>query len=182
MNQPSYFLAIALSKEAKQAIAEELKRLDQSLFKKWVHPADFHMTLHFLGSATEEKLETYIKMCRGLTETFEPFTLTLGDEGIFGPAEKPRILWIGTKPSDTLETQQRQLTASLKNAGFSVDKRTFSPHITVARSWQREYRYQPTKLQPSVNFRVGNYTLYRSHMNATPKYESVLSFPLRGRA
>lgn len=49
MNELHYFLALPLSDDIQSAICSHTRRfVQEERFKKWVHPADYHLTYHFL--------------------------------------------------------------------------------------------------------------------------------------
>lgn len=53
-----YFVAITLPNHIKEMLYNYKKDMQEELqFRSWVHKEDYHITLSFLGSATEEQLE-----------------------------------------------------------------------------------------------------------------------------
>ena len=66
---PHYFVAVTLPRHIKEILSnykEEMK--DELPFRSWVHEEDYHITLSFLGSATEEQLEGIKNGLQTLTE------------------------------------------------------------------------------------------------------------------
>jgi 2'-5' RNA ligase len=95
-----------------------------------VPPENFHITLSFLGNATERQLESIL-------DNFQPlpinrFTIGLNDL-IFWP--KPAILALSIKDIDKhLLACKKQIEKQLtQNNFFSFDKKDFVPHITLFR-------------------------------------------------
>ena len=56
--EPHYFVAITLPNHIKEVLSNYREEMQEELpFRSWVHKEDYHITLSFLGSATEEQLE-----------------------------------------------------------------------------------------------------------------------------
>ncbi len=56
--EPHYFVAITLPNYIKEVLSNYKEDMEEELpFRSWVHKEDYHITLSFLGSATEEQLE-----------------------------------------------------------------------------------------------------------------------------
>jgi RNA 2',3'-cyclic 3'-phosphodiesterase len=181
MMKTHYFFALSLPEETKRYIRRSTEpMIDEGSFKKWVHPEDYHLTLAFLGSADE--LNTVMDKV-GKLHCFS-FPLTLDRFGTFGHRDSPRILWMGVKPSDMLQRVRDLVYGACENAGFQLDKRPFSPHITVGRKWDQEFffthkwlnRVQPTD---SHTFTATEMVLYRTHPDRMPKYEAIHTIPLQ---
>ncbi|HKK41816.1 MAG TPA: RNA 2',3'-cyclic phosphodiesterase, partial [Bacteroidales bacterium] len=52
---------------------------------------------------------------------------------IFRDIDDPRIVWIGMDMSDDLIKLNSMIITGLQETGFPVEKRSFSPHITIGR-------------------------------------------------
>ncbi|MFI8686062.1 RNA 2',3'-cyclic phosphodiesterase [Rossellomorea sp. NPDC077527] len=176
-----YFFALSLPRETKRYLDNCMQPLrDSGSFKKWVHPEDYHLTLAFLGSA--EKLHHVIEKVESLS--YSSFSLTFEGFGTFGKSDSPRILWMGVKHSDILHGLRNTVYGACEKAGFQLDKRPFSPHITVGRKWNEEFSFTEEWLngfQPvdSHTLMAAEIVLYRTHMDRTPKYEAIHTIPLQ---
>ncbi len=116
-------------------------------FRRWTHPADLHVTLHFLGEAPSARVEAVRKAVAETAAGAAPFVLSLAEPGTFGPSSAPRVLWCGVAdPSAGAPRVQRSpqvpealarlhadLGTRLAAAGFSLEARPFRPHVTLAR-------------------------------------------------
>ena len=104
------------------------------LHASWVKPGNIHLTLKFLGDTDPDRIPG---IQNKLTETlapFAPFRLSLSSAGVFPNTKSPRVLWVGLKDEEgTLETLQTVIEKTLESAGFPMDQRSFSPHLTLAR-------------------------------------------------
>lgn len=181
MLKPHYFFALSLPEETKRYLngCVEPMRLEGS-FKKWVHPEDYHLTLAFLGSA-DELVQVMDKVGR-LTQP--SFPLTLSGFGTFGKSDSPRILWMGVEPSDMLHRLRDLVFGACEEAGFQLDQRPFSPHITVGRKWNGETQFTQqwlNEFQPPERhtFTATEVVLYQTHPDRLPKYEAIHTIPLQ---
>lgn len=104
------------------------------LHASWVNPGNIHLTLKFLGETDPDRIPG---IQNKLTETLAPiapFRLSLDSAGVFPDTKHPRVLWVGLKDEEgTLEILQTAIEKTLGNAGFPIEQRPFSPHLTLAR-------------------------------------------------
>ncbi len=180
-----FFFAVPLPTTLKQKIHSSLVDLkEESFFKKWVHEEDYHITLAFLGDAPEEKLDKAKSIVKKAMESFPTFIITTSNFGTFGKRDSPRIFWLGLEQSTQLADLQKLVYNACMEAGFSLDKKPFNPHITVARKWNKDEAFTSKWLesfQPeqSLTIDVTEIVLFQTHLNKTPKYEPIYTIPLR---
>ena len=93
-------------------------------------PETWHATLVFLGPLTDE--EPAIRIMEEVP--FKPFPLVLGGFGTFGRGSR-RILWVGVERNPELIDYQRRLSLAFEEAGFPLEERAYTPHITFSRHW-----------------------------------------------
>ncbi len=100
----------------------------------WVKPGNIHLTLKFLGDTDPDRIPGIQNKLAETLVPFAPFRLSLSSAGVFPNTKSPRVLWVGLKDEEgTLETLQTVIEKALESAGFPMDKRPFSPHLTLAR-------------------------------------------------
>ncbi|KHF39682.1 RNA 2',3'-cyclic phosphodiesterase [Halalkalibacter okhensis] len=174
--QTHYFLAVPLPAELKTKMVQSVSRKDFP-FKRWVHEQDLHLTLVFLGACTEIQLQQIQQRCQALA-SLERFTLELSTYGTFGSVKKPRIFWMGVKEEPKLYHLQKEVFKLCEEVGFSLDQRTFSPHITLARQWvsEQDYEQKVENLMQGQHWDVNEIILYKSVLTETPKYKTVQTF------
>lgn len=169
-----YFFAVPLPQELKSRIKEECKRLRTKLpFHKWVYEEDYHITLVFLGGADLKMVKKAIQAITLPLQKVSRFTLTLDCFGTFGSQTNPRIFWIGVEESDQLHYLRSIVFESCKKAGFELETRPFTPHITVARKWTGAENFHSHLLKDSKltdTFTVDKIVLYETHLDSKPKY------------
>ncbi|MBB6282686.1 RNA 2',3'-cyclic phosphodiesterase [Geobacillus subterraneus] len=185
MKRSHYFIAVPLTAEAKQAIRRFAEDTASWLpFRTWVHEQDYHITLAFLGDVPPEKMDPLCEAMAAASARCAPFSLRLAGLGTFGERTAPRIFWQGVEAEKALDALRRDVYEACRTLGFSLDRRPFVPHITIARKWQGAEPFGPETLDSlpaaAAVFSVPEIVLYRTNMDQTPKYEVIASFPLLG--
>ena len=146
------FTAIRPSPAAEEtllAAQAELRRLGRGSFPR---REMLHLTLAFLGQT--ERLDAACSALETLARSGR-FLLTAEGLGRFGDT-----WWAGTAPCPALETLASRTRRALEEAGFSLEKRPFVPHITLV----RHYRPRDTAAVtvPPVTWEVGKVELLES--------------------
>ena len=112
-------------------IAEELRGLQGGLpGARWIEPADFHVTLRFVGDidiATANEIATALGDILPRT-----VPVTLDRLSVFGK-DKPHALVAGALASDALVTLQVEQERLMRRIGVAPEARKFFPHVTLAR-------------------------------------------------
>ncbi|WP_264448330.1 RNA 2',3'-cyclic phosphodiesterase [Bacillus cereus] len=176
-----YFVAVTLPRHIKEILSNyKMEMKDELPFRSWVHEEDYHITLSFLGSATEEQLEGIKNGLQTLTEIKE-LTFTLQGFSTFGLEDEPRIFWAKVSENNDLVQLQKQVHTICEENGFSLETRPYHPHITVARKWVGEKVFDLTNVKglPVTSFQADTITLYESHVKETPKYRPVAEIKLQ---
>ncbi|CAH0125501.1 RNA 2',3'-cyclic phosphodiesterase [Peribacillus sp. Bi96] len=176
-----FFFALVLPDDIKAylyAVTEQLK--SEFPFKKWLHPADYHITMAFLGNAPDSlKKDALERVERELADETS-FELKLDGIGGFGKNESPRILWAGVQKQERLFTIQKKIYDSCVEAGFELDKKPFKPHITLARKYEGESPFSLEGVRQIANlegehFEAVQVALYQTHLGAFPSYEKIIT-------
>ena len=118
------------------AVIESLDRLLGSLRPKarlqWTPPANFHVTTKFLGEWPAEKLQSVVDALQAMPKP-AAFTLEIERLGFFPNAYSPRVLWAGVRAPQNLTQLARDTDRVLSAIGVPAEKRSYSPHLTLAR-------------------------------------------------
>jgi RNA 2',3'-cyclic 3'-phosphodiesterase len=149
------FIALELNEALQRFLGDIISQAARDLPNlRWVDPAGIHLTLAFLGYLTDERLETAIDAAKIAAREAVPFEFRLKGLGIFGSTSQPRVIWMGIEdlPSgqiqgSPLQQLHRVLTKELELRGFEVEKRPFSPHLTLARIKQPLSPFEQQSLQ-----------------------------------
>lgn len=99
----------------------------------WVHPADFHLTLAFLGDLPAPAAQDVAGALDLVASSSPPCLFRIDGVGAFGPPSSPQVVWAGVEPGAALLDLQRRVTEALKASGCAPDERPYAPHITLAR-------------------------------------------------
>jgi RNA 2',3'-cyclic 3'-phosphodiesterase len=107
---------------------------------RWVDPSGIHLTLAFLGELDDERLALAMEAAHVAAQAVPSFTYRLTGLGTFGPPPQPRVIWMGVEDQPSpyvqgspLQLAHRTLNRELERRQFEVEKRSFSPHLTLAR-------------------------------------------------
>jgi 2'-5' RNA ligase len=128
------FVAIKIHPEKKLLQArEKLQRQFINDLMNWVNPGNFHVTLCFLGETHTDMLP---RLCRELDIIAThngTFKMDCKDLGIFRSKDAPRVLHLNISIENQLLTLADAIRKKVKNLGFQLDNKKFTPHLTLAR-------------------------------------------------
>ena len=97
---------------------------------RWIEPADYHITLRFLGDVDRRTANDLDELLSDLQSY--PFEVTLDALGSFG-GDKPRAVFARVQPSRQLSELQADLERLTRRLGLPAEGRKFVPHVTLAR-------------------------------------------------
>jgi 2'-5' RNA ligase len=148
---------------------------------RWIPQDNFHLTLAFIGEVDRHGLNE-IAFALGAVSA-PSFDLRLRGCGFFGD-RKPRTLWVGADANAPLAHLQSKVEVSLKRVGFPLEKRKFTPHVTLA--YLNGAAPDAVAGFCAVNglfsagpFPVHEFHLYESHLGSeAAHYEVVASYRL----
>ncbi len=145
------FIAIDLPQDVK----EYLRKLQSFLVSpdrtKIFLTHDFHVTLKFLGSCSEDRRKEIEKKLARLSVDFHSFDSQLTKIGTFG-GRYPRVVWVGI-------TSPVWLKDFARSVGNEDD---FVPHITLARI---KGDLSKISVEP-MKFRVEDFCLFESRLSS----------------
>lgn len=128
------FLGLELPDRVRDPLAEALEPLRKRLPPaQWVPPANWHLTLVFLGFVDAEAVDRLDTVLPPLCSGQERFDLELAGCGTFPPHRPARIAWVGLRQSAGLLALQAALADACSSAGFAVEHRDYYPHLTLVR-------------------------------------------------
>ena len=139
------FVAVVLDEGVRSAVAAAIERFRPlGSAVAWVPPRNLHVTLHFLGDQSEERLADAEAALADAAAGSAPLDVTFHGIGAFPGLERPRILWVGLAHG-ALEVRrlQARVTDALAVRGFGKEERAWHPHLTIGRvhderRWRRE--------------------------------------------
>lgn len=136
----------------------------------------FHLTLKFFGEVDRSGLPDILSRLGGIR--FRKFELTTADIGFFPDSRRPRVVWIGINPHDSIMMLQDNIEKQLRKLGFPEGNR-FHPHITLARIMRSDDmnlagRVRQLRIE-RIRFSVDSFILFRSTLAPEgPLYEKIL--------
>ncbi|MFX0125577.1 MAG: RNA 2',3'-cyclic phosphodiesterase [Candidatus Hodarchaeota archaeon] len=146
-----------------------------------------HLTLKFLGEVPESRIASIKQAIQAID--FPSFDLALEGMGCFPNLNYIRVVWVGIREgSDNLKQLANMIEEKLSPIGFPMEKRRFSPHLTLARikklrnsdKKQLTAIIQDSKACPVGIQLIKEFILKKSTL--TPKgpiYEDLLVVPLK---
>lgn len=101
----------------------------------WTRPADWHLTLAFMGSARPDSVDGFVDRLADGTLDLQAPTVRIRGGGAFPVVERARVLYAAV-PDGTgdLARLSERTRAAAAVSGCSPDGRAFVPHLTLARS------------------------------------------------
>ena len=99
----------------------------------WVDPNNFHLTLKFIGSTPEDKIDLICEVIHKTVASHRKFKFDIDKTGVFGSKYKPKVIWFGVNKQEQLMSLGVELINNLDIAGFSKDRQNFVPHFTIGR-------------------------------------------------
>ncbi|MGB7404139.1 MAG: RNA 2',3'-cyclic phosphodiesterase [Pacificimonas sp.] len=98
---------------------------------RWQSEDQLHMTLRFLGDQTVDQANDIAEALAGISAL--PLTLHLSGVGTFDRRGRIDQLWARVKPPEEALRLHRKINRALAMIGVEEDRRTYQPHITLAR-------------------------------------------------
>lgn len=171
-----YFIALPIEAEEFEQIQRDI--LPFYSYHRVYRPEEFHLTLQFLGALDDDQVEAIIEVTQSVANETAPFVLQFKEIDHFGRPDRPRVLTIIPEPSESLLSFAHRLRKELALEVSSLDRKPFSPHVTLAKKWDKGERIP--YIAPSFEMEevMKEAVLYRINPNHKPAYEIVHVFPL----
>lgn len=161
------FLALWPDEAVRTRVAEAATRVLPAGFGRRVPSENLHVTLRFLGSVGGEARSCIVAEAAQVRGT--PFSLTIDCAGRWSRAG---IAWLGMAGCPApLAGLVRSLEAAAVRCGLEPERRTFTPHVTVARRMMRPLRR--VDIEP-IEWPVGSFALVASEARAPGRHYRCL--------
>lgn len=173
------FLGLALPAPLRERIATVLNGIPEA---RWIHPADAHITLRFIGEVAETIAEDLDGELRASRLPGGP--LTVQGFGTFGTRRGVRALYLNVPPTPALLALHDRCETLCQQAGLPASRERYHPHVTLARfsppaTGRVEQVASANADWPGGSFTPSHLTLFRSHLGRTaPLYEELAAYPL----
>ena len=140
MSSKRLFVGVRVSTQTANALAaasEMLQRRgrDAGLDLKFVAATSYHVTVKFLGWTREETIPALVDALEAAVTGVAPFRFRTARLGAFASLEKANVVWAGLEDGGAaaMSDVAARVEAACERLGFAREKRTFHPHVTLAR-------------------------------------------------
>lgn len=182
------FVALLMNSEICRELGELQRRLRpfaESL--KFSDCNSSHLTLKFLGEASEEALPELKSALSRAAARASVFGIRLGNCGTFPEHGEARVVWTALAESAALTALASDLESSLTRLGYESEPRPFATHITIARvkrplsSAELRAKVQAMHAPPHTQ-QINHFSLIESVLHPTgPVYTELERFELGSR-
>ncbi len=173
METERLFLAIALPSCVRSSLEERVRATAERADKvRWVSTANVHITLKFFGDTTAERKATIVSAMDRVSARVRPFDLAITGVKVVRRGRRPSMVWATVEDADgQLRRLHGRSERLLEQEGFARERRSLSPHITLARvrdgiaPWEQEELDEWALAQremPEITFRVADVLLMKS--------------------
>ena len=145
------FVAIRFSPAVRAVLLDAMDALRRQGQGTFTRPENLHLTLAFLGEVEDP---APVRAALAAACTGGAFSLTVGGLGRFED-----LWWAGVRDNERLEALALRAQDALRQAGFSVERRPWRPHITLVRRWRGP---RPRLTVPDTSMRVERVSLMKS--------------------
>jgi 2'-5' RNA ligase len=133
-------MAIELPESIKVRISTFVQELrvripDPAGAMRWANPDQFHLTLKFLGECQDDEVSKLHQALEQTVKNHTAFGLGLEGVGSFKSGRSLKVLWMGvSEGKERLVALAKDLNEACSAVGFPDEKKTYHPHLTLARS------------------------------------------------
>lgn len=177
------FVAVPVADEVKAAIAKFFGGLDAAYRFEAARPQFLHLTVRFFNEVAPDEVPALERQLTASCQRVRPFKLRAEGLGHFDH----RVLWVGLHGNlSSLHRLVSAVTAETSRFGDHVEKRLFTPHITIgkrlpyySRSGELASLLDQHRATGFGEWRVDHLELVRSQPDRTlAKYTTLARLPL----
>lgn len=150
---------------------------------RWQKPENFHITITFIGEVETEEVVRVESSLRAVLA--KSFRLSLSDIGLFYRKREPKVLRADIVEEEALFELKDKVDAALATAGLSLDKKKYTPHMTLAflkkvdKNKLRPFLEKNRGIAISSSFDVREFILYQSVGTPVGKiYKAISAYSL----
>jgi RNA 2',3'-cyclic 3'-phosphodiesterase len=165
------FIAVEINPQVIDKVSAAIAELEPSIpGVRWAAPANFHLTLKFLGDVEEGQINRIGATLETQLHPFPRFTINAKGLGVFPDLRRPRILWVGLAGS-ALASLVSRIETALEPLDFAPEKRSFTPHLTIGR-WRQTDRAPKTLGQTLESWK--DYPFGSTNVDEVVLFQSIL--------
>lgn len=147
------FIAINLPEDVKRQLSKYYGKWPE-LPAKWTTKDNLHITLEFLGDLTDVEIGEVCTLVAQVAKRHNSFSVNLNNV-LYGPPKKnpPKLVWVtGEKSEDIVELKNDLQEMLLEKISFRPEpSKSFTPHITLARISEWEFKKFDLEERPEIN-------------------------------
>lgn len=190
MSSPTRRLFVGLAVSAN--LTEELQLIvrkmkissdKKEIYFKWTAPANYHVTLNFLGDTDPGTIPEVEEKLKAITQQQSGPELDIKGIDGFDNLSSCRVLWAGVRRTQTLLNIQQQVEIALEPLGFRPENREYRPHLTLGKLKNAKSVAsiaEPFSRKAFGSLHAKELTLYESRKeNYMTTYHPLKSFPFR---
>ncbi len=175
MNEKKFerlFFALWPDDAVRQQIVSLRKKIPDLNKGRILADGNLHLTLHFLGNIPSDRIDCFLHQAQKVRA--KAFNLSFSTVGFF---KKPKVVWLGCdRISNKLVKLHQQLGEQLKACEYEPEKRTYSPHMTLAR---KIYRAPEMDSINPIEWEVSSFVLVQSvNIDRGVEYRVKATYPL----
>jgi 2'-5' RNA ligase len=176
------FFSIDLPEKLKKEIIEFAKSKFNNEIWRWINLDNIHLTISFLGEIEEKNLSEILEL-ENIFQKKKKFEIEF-EKIIYGPENKKekRMIWVKIKENENLKEIKEDIEKELnKKIEFEIEKRKFTPHLTLARIKKNSY-FPPKKIELKFKRKISvkEIKLFQSFLNKNgAEYKILKTFELK---
>jgi 2'-5' RNA ligase len=169
------FCAVELPEKVRARLQQHIATLREQLpdaAASWSRVENIHLTLKFFGNVAVDRITAISAAAERAVSGIGPFTINVGNTGVFPRPSRPQVLWIGVSdPSGKLSVLQHQIETECAKLGFPKEDRAYRPHLTIARLRKPESARRLADAHIKITFepitvKLNEVILFRSELSS----------------
>ena len=100
---------------------------------RWVPPANYHVTMRFLGWTRAEAVGAVRDALDAAAAGTGPLSFRTARLGAFPSLDRATVVWAGVEAPGPLAELARRIEAACAGLGYRPERRAFHPHVTIGR-------------------------------------------------
>lgn len=148
------FVAINFDEDIKQELVRIQNKIDNSFLEnnpiKWTKKQNLHVTVFFIGYVYDTDFIEIFNQIEKVAQRHEPFLLQF-NEIDFMPrkGDSKKMIWVFGEQNAALESLKQDIKQSILDTEKETE--TFTPHITLARINQSQFKKIDQEEIPNIN-------------------------------
>jgi len=150
---------------AKAADTLARRARDGGLDIRWESPANYHLTLKFLGWTRIETIRVLTDALEGAARGSQRITFRTARIGGFPSIDKASVVWAGVEDQGAIGQLAARIETAMVGIGYAAETRPFHPHVTIG-------RMKETRLLKDVVLPIAEQMFGDTRIDAVTLFES----------